>query len=323
MGLANLAIIFSLLLFKYLYQKNPKIISRIIFAIFLLSFLFLLLQGFKILNLNQTSLSIFGELDLSKYNFNSHFENLLNYFSIFILGLAALGALFYKNKSVVCFLPGLFLILCAYFLPLNASHRLLISLIPLVILFLSLAILQIYKLSSNKFLKYLFILVILVLLPISAAKQYYLQIKDVTALENNQGNYTLITPSEFEVAQWLKENTSPEDLIITDTVNSLFFSAYSERHSFMPAEDIMNEVMVKKKAEKVYSLLKEQDQRILIYIDGRTSFWVRQRDQEEVFYAPNQEKKFKTFKGFNKFLDDQYFNIVHHQEDQFYIFELK
>ena len=320
MGLINLFVIFSYLFFKKYFNK------KIILVFIVIPILYIVLQFLDIFSLSGLSFSIFGEADLRKFNFDFYLQRFFEYFPVLIIPLTLLGAILRKNdKNIISFLPALFWLVAIYFSPFNASFRVLASALPLIILLIAIFIEDFPKLISNKNLQKVFLSITVLVLLFNFTIPYFEKIKKSINIPQNKNNFTILSPREHQAADWIQENIDEPSIIVSDPINSIALAALSQNNAVYPAEQIMEQVMTRTKAKKTYNFLQQEQldrgQKILIYIDGRTSFWVRNKDDQEIFYAPNQDKKFKEFEGFSKFLDEQYFNILYEQ-NHVYLLEL-
>lgn len=321
MGLVNLFVVFSFIIVNKYFNK------KIIYFISGLALLYILAQATAILNLAQTAISIFGEAELAHYNFSFYAERFFIYFPILIIFIAALGLLMRRSdKIILSFCPALFIISAVYFSPLNASYRVLASLVPIIILLCAFFILDFSNWLNNKKKNNFFLLIIFFALFISFCWPYYNKIKKTIALPNNENKFTIVTPDEFKAAQWLRNNNYQDVLIVSDPVNAWAITALAKNEMILAPQEIIEKVMIEKDPEKIYQFLKQKEKeynrKILIYIDGRTSYWVKNRKDKEILIAPNQSKKFDKFKGFDKFSDQKYFSVIYSKQNQLYLIEV-
>jgi hypothetical protein len=322
MGAVNLFVIFSYLIYKKYFNK------KIIYLISGLALFFILLQAVSILNLSQTSISIFGEVDLSHYNFYFNWTRFLEYFPVFIIFIASMGLIMRRtDKNALAFYPPLFIILAAYFFPLNASYRILASIVPIIILLCAFFILDFSNWLENKKKKKIFIFFIFLILFIFFCLPYYNKITKNITLPNNENKFSIITPDEFKTAQWLRDNSYQDILIVSDPVNAWAISALSKNEMILAPEEIIEKIMAEKDPEIAYQFIKQKEKeynkKIGIFIDGRTTFWIKNKKDNEILISPNQAKKFEEFKGLNKFFNNQYFNVQYFQENKYYLIEIK
>jgi hypothetical protein len=320
MGLVNLFVIFSWLFFK-------KFSGKYIYVFIVLPLLFIFLQAIGLIDLSQKALSIFGETDLGQYNFSFYLDRWYQYFPIVICAIVLLGLILRRaDKKITAYIPAMFIIMGVYFSPLNASYRVLASLTPLVILAVCLFILDFSLLLQKQKIKVIFYSVICLILLINFCKPYSAVIKKAIRLSNNEGHLTILTPQEFTTANWLRSQGIKNHIIISDPVNSLALSSLSNNHWLLTPQEIVTKIMNEEDTQKTYDFIKNKEattgQKILIYVDGRTSFWVRESQDQQVLLAPNQSKNFKKFSGFEKFLNKNYFHIVYQSNEPVYLIEV-
>lgn len=320
MGLVNLFVILSWLLFQRFSNK------KIIYIICLIPLAFISAQALNLISLSQMAIPIHNELDLTHYDFQYNFDKLLIYFPIAILFFILIVMISKgTNKFYYAFYPSLLFIVAVYFSPLNASYRVLASIIPLVILFTLIFITDYLRLINNiKLQKYFFIFISLVLIVV-CSQNYYQTIKKVGSLPNNSGYFSIVTPQEFAASNWLRNSKINNQIIASDPVNSLALSVLSGNAISLTADETMNKILLEPDEEKAFNFIKAKEsdlrKKIIIFIDGRTTFWLKEKNNKQVYIAPNQSKKYKIFSGANKFFNKKYFKIIYQDNANAYLIE--
>lgn len=314
MALVNIALTIGTLAF--LNFKN-KFVNYIFLSIALCGILYLALQYSGVLNLNGRALSIFGEADLAHYNFLTYSQNLLTYIPSVLMIFSLIGLLVYRQRISLLLGASIFGLAILYFSPLNASYRVLVAAVPLVMLGVCLFLIGFSAKIKYPGLKYLFLILSIGISFGLLMQSNYKLINFWQQQPLNEHKFSIAVPEEYAAAEWLKTHSEKNIAFASDPVTVTLFEGWSQHYSRTGyiSGDILSAVMQQKNVEKAAAYLKanqpDQTAEIYVIISGRTTFWLSHDADKSILNAPNYFKPFKNFSGFDKFNTANYFKLVY------------
>ena len=288
-------------------------------------------------------------------SFDTRYDIFVRIFGSTILSLLLIGLLFLHNKNIhfIVITSITSFIFFVYFIPDKLSYRIINYSFHFVPIFLSYVCLFIYRLFDKTFIKrkYLtpiYVLIILISIsyyPISSA---YEDIKRIELLDKKMDYHSEINYKEYAAANWLKENTPDNTVIISDFWSTNVISGLSKKLMIINPRITLAEqsqegvnrlnyikynIFLSKDSNALYDAVKKilypiystdieytkhkniSNFNCVILFTSKTSTWIRQKNLQ--FYYERQKVYSEDI---DKFYNKTYFTLLYNDNDQIYIF---
>lgn len=144
------------------------------------------------------------------------------------------------------------------------------------------------------------------------------------------GNISSFSDYELAMANWLKENTEENTLLISDPTTQLISEALSRRPSltgmYMDSEtaNLLKQAIISPSDFISYALIREiippnNNQQILL-ISGRTIEWAKRKTNEPIYYPLKMKEQYYAY--LNKFNQSYFFTILNEIQNQIYAIKI-
>jgi hypothetical protein len=132
------------------------------------------------------------------------------------------------------------------------------------------------------------------------------------------------------MAKWIKENTPKDSVFISDPETQNIIGSLSNRETIRGPYPNLNEeeAMYKgfsanssKESKRIFCEISKSNNTYII-VSGRISKWIA-RDKREPTWKVWMPQDFEKFSSFDNFFSESYFENVHNEENQIYVFKVK
>lgn len=323
MGTLTLLVLTIFLLGSHAYTLWPKATTWIQACIIIFLLGYLGLQYFEYIDLSRYRIDWYEKLG-EPYNFFNRLDQPKNAVSPFIAALASFGFFLFQKKRLHVNLSAI-LIASIYFSPTPTPERIFPTLFPFIAYFSGSLLERIYFLLKGSVMKPLVLNTILLVVLTSLFYPLEKITKSWLVSEATEGKLSIMTPTEYQAAQWIEKKKDEKKIIISDPVLSRILSGYANQiNPWATVADLsLKNILLNQDPATTYaeivSLGSSLGTKPIIVIDGRTSHWIASGDFERGV-VPNHPEAFITYPGFENFLNTDYYKQIYRYKDLF-IFE--
>ena len=221
-------------------------------------------------------------------------------------------------------------LLSIFFMPLPYIIKVAVFFHPILSL-LSATLLSFFvDIFNKKLLKLICLFLIVIIVFISLPYPTISYFNETLSWGKTNGIVTSFTLYELKMSEWIHDNTPNNSFILSEPETQNIVGALSDRLTLKgPYPNSTEKEMIhialnttnpKESVKISCDLLRSNN--IYIVISGRVALWL-----DRVEYSPTwsvwMPQNMSYFEGYNKFFDDTYFEYVHNESDQVYLFKIK